>query len=236
MSDDFVKKHFTADQIAVEERKSALLDEMGLTLADTEKLRKTMLSADEAVVAKSEENTRIRQHKGRKKNWQVFLDTKARMGRVLSGNDVIKHLRTILPHLRPADGRVRQTVSLFSPIVRTFEDGYHAGWEYLGWIQKNLNPEYEIDICDNDGVPRGQIRGWRTLLLSLITRKDGTGQWQLKEKGIVQDGSGLPLKIITERMALEAFGDPSNGATSSEYRRQLWEYRNGKRTNPVAWT
>lgn len=214
----------------------ALLEEMGLTRQDTEKLRKTMLSADEAVAAKSEELTRIRQHKGRKENWLAFLDTKARMGRVLHGHEVIRNLRTVLPQLWVTDGRVRNTLTLFNPIVKTFEDGIHPGWEYLGWVQSNLNPEYTIDIVDDDGVPKGKISGWRTFLLNVLIRKDGTGEWILKSNGVVQDGSGLPLKILTEDMALKAFGHPTNGATASEYRRQLWEFRNGKQVHAVAWT
>jgi hypothetical protein len=154
----------------------------------------------------------------------------------LSGHDVIRHLRTILPQLRCADGRVRKTLSLFSPVVRTYEDGFHPGWEYLGWIQSHLNPEYTIDIVDADGVPKGKINGWRTFLLNVIIRKDGTGKWILKSNGVVADGTGLPLKIITEEQALRAFGYPTNGATASEYRRQLWEFRNGKQVNPIAWT
>jgi hypothetical protein len=235
MSDDFVKT-ITDEDVAWHNKEEALLEEMGLTRNDTDKLRKTMLSADEAVCAKQEELTRIRQHKGRKENWQEFLDTKARMGRVLSGHDVIRHLRTILPQLRCADGRVRKTLSLFSPVVRTYEDGFHPGWEYLGWIQSHLNPEYTIDIVDADGVPKGKINGWRTFLLNVIIRKDGTGKWILKSNGVVADGTGLPLKIITEEQALRAFGYPTNGATASEYRRQLWEFRNGKQVNPIAWT
>jgi hypothetical protein len=141
-----------------------------------------------------------------------------------------------LPQLRCADGRVRKTLSLFSPVVRTYEDGFHPGWEYLGWIQSHLNPEYTIDIVDADGVPKGKINGWRTFLLNVIIRKDGTGKWILKSNGVVADGTGLPLKIITEEQALRAFGYPTNGATASEYRRQLWEFRNGKQVNPIAWT
>lgn len=234
MSDDFVKQ-FPAEDAAWNNPEEALLEEMGLTRADTEKLRKTMLSADEAVAAKSEELTRIRQHKGRKENWLAFLDTKARMGHVLHAHEVIRRLRTVLPKLRVEDGRIRGTLSLFSPVVRHFEDGFHPGWEYLGWIHAGANPEYTVDLVDDDGVPTGKLQGYRTLLLNLITRKDGTGQWVLKEKGVVKDGTGLPLKIITEDQALKAFGAPTPAA-SSEYNRQLYEFRNDKKTHYTVWS
>lgn len=234
--DSWVKKTFTAEDDKFASAEDALLDEMGLTRNDTDKLRKTMLSADEAVAAKAEEQTRIRQHRSRKENWLAFLDTKARMGKVLPACEVIRNLRKVIRGLVCADGRVRGTISLFAPCIKTYEDGFHWGHEYLGWIQKNLNPEYEIDVVDDDGVPKGQIRGWRSLLLNLQTRTDGDGKWQLKGQGVVQNGSGLPLRILTEESALKAFGYPTNGSTASEYRRQLFEFRNGKRTNPTAWT
>jgi hypothetical protein len=236
MLQDWVKKEFSPVDELEEQRKSALLEEMGLTDRDTKRLREQMVSADEAVAAKKEELTTIRQSRGRKDNWLEYLDIKARVGRVLHCSEILRRLRTIIPGLYPYDGRVRGTVGLVAPIVRTFEDGFHAGWEYLGWIHADKNTEYEIDLVDGDGVPRGRCQGWRTLLLNLIIRRDGTGQFVLKERGIVQDGTGLPLKIITEEQAMKAFGWPTNGATASNYRRQLYEFRNGKRLNPVAWT
>jgi hypothetical protein len=236
MSDDFVKQNFSAEDVAWHNKEEALLEEMGITRNEADKLRRTMISAGEAVHAKSEELTRIRQHKGRKPNWLEFVDSKARMGQVLPACEVIRRFKSIVPQLRCADGRIRGTVAMFAPVVRTYEDGFHPGWDYIGSIQSDWSPEYEIDLVDEDGVPRGRKHGWRTPLLTSIIRKDGTGRWMLKSQGIVQDGTGLPLKIITEDQALRAFGHPTNGATASSYRRQLWEFRNGKRVNAVAWT
>lgn len=229
MSDNFVKKSFTEEDITWHSKEEALLDEMGISRDETEKLRKTMLSADEAVCAKQEELTAIRQHKGRKENWQEFLDVKARMGRVMYGPDVLRQLRIILPNMVALDGRVRGTISLNTPVVRTYEDGFHWGMDYIGWIYRGENPEYTIDIVDEDGVPKGNRQGYRTLLLQNIVRVDGTGKWVLKANGVVQDGSGWPLKVITEEQAFQAFGSPSMGQGGDSYRRQLWEFRNGKK-------
>lgn len=235
MSDDFVKKDFSQEDVTWHNKEEALLEEMGLTRDDTNKLRRQMISADEAVHAKSEELTHIRQHKGRRPNWEQFLDVKARMGRVLIGSEVVRKLRILLPQLRVHDGRVRGTWSLFSPIVKHFEDGFHPGWEYVGWIYSDFNPEYQIDLVDEDGVPKGNKQGYRTLLLRNVIKKDGTGQWVLKANGIVQDGTGWPLKVITEEGALKAFGAPSGGQGRDSYRRQIYEFRNGIKTNPAKW-
>lgn len=235
MSDDFVKQDFSVADEAWHNKEEALLEEMGLNRNETDKLRKTMLSADEAVHAKQEELTNIRQHKGRRSNWQEFADVKARMGDVKYGAAIVKQLRTVLPALKCADGRVRGTISLFSPTVKTFEDGYHWGMEYVGWIYKDWNPEYQIDYTDEDGVPKGNRQGWRTLLLRNLIKKDGTGQWMLKANGIVKDGTGWPLRILTEDQVLKAFGDPSGGQGRDSYRGQLYEFRHGIKSSPAKW-
>lgn len=231
LSDSYIKTDFLPNDELEHRRAEQLLDEMGLADRDINKLRNQMLSADEAVIAKQEELTAIRQHRGRKPEWQEFLDVKARMGHVLHAHDFIAKLKMILPQLRCADGRVFGTIALFTPVLRTYDDGFHPGWSYIGWVHNLWNPEYTIDYCDEDGVPRGRRNGWRNILLNSIIATDGTGEWTLKGNGVVQDGTGKPLKIITEEKALEAFGYPTNGATASLYRMQLWEFRNGKRRN-----
>lgn len=226
LSDSFVRKDFLPDDVKERERADALLDEMGLSDRDVKKLQAQMLSHKEAVIAKQEELTHIRQTKGRKPEWLEFLDVKARMGRVLASSEIIYNLRTVLPQLRCADGRVRDTISLFTPVTRTYEDGFHPGYTYLGWIHFGWNPEYTIDYCDEDGIPRGKRNGWRNILMHAITEKDGDGKWVLKAQGVVQNGTGKPLRILTEEQAEEAFGYPTNGEASSLYRRALYLFRN----------
>jgi hypothetical protein len=231
MSDDFVKKEFSEEEVAWHNKEEALLEEMGLTRQDTDQLRKQMFKAEDAVDAKSEEMVKIRQHKNRKDNWQEFLDFKARMGVILSGHDIIRRLRILMPKLRAYDGRVRGTYGLVCPIVRTFEDGFHPGWEYLGWIHSDWNPEYTIDVMDENGILTGEKRqGYRGFLLKNLIKKDGTGAWVLKARGVVKDGTGLPLRLLTEDGVNRVFGDPSGSLTSdgrSQYRRQLWRFRHG---------
>lgn len=237
MLQDWVKKEFSADDELAQQRKADLLTEMGLEDRDVKRLQNQMLSAEEAVAAKKEELSSIRTHKGRKANWLAYLDTKARAGYVMDGCEVVRRLKSIIPQLRAYDGRVRGTWGLAAPGKMTFEDGFHPGWIYLGWCYSGRNPEYQIDELDDDFCPTGKsLQGYRTLLLNIIIKKDGTGKWMLKEQGIVQDGTGLPLKMTTEDRVLAAFGYPTNGPTASLYRKALWEFRNGKTLNPVAWT
>lgn len=227
LADSFVKKEITPLEEAEQQRQDLLLEEMGLTRSDTDKLRAQMLSAKESIAAKEEELTRIRQKKGRKTEWQEFLDIKARMGHMMQSGDLLFKLKQIIPGLKWCPGTIRNTYSLVAPVTRTYDDGFHWGIDYLGWIDSRWSPEYEIDLVDKDGVAIGQKRGWRTVLLNLITRKDGDGKWVLKSNGVVQNGTGRPLNVLTEAKADVVFGYPSNGPTASIYRRTLWEFRNG---------
>ena len=220
-----------------EEHQEQLLDQMGLSLHEANYLRTQMLSADEAVCAKSEELIAIKQHKGRRSDWEELADAKARMGRPMHHSEFIRTLRTIIPSLIVTDGRVRGTLSLFmvrSTPVKEVPD--YKGPEktnfscpvYIGWIHSGEMPEYEIDLIDGFQCAIGQKRGWRTILLRLIAR------WNKKlelngEPALDIWGSPIRLSrasIITEEQAHAAFGEPTNGITASNYRQQLFAFRN----------
>ena len=220
-----------------EEHQEQLLESMGLSLHEANYLRTTMLSADEAVAAKGEELTQIRQHKGRRSDWEELADAKARMGRPMHHSEFIRKMRTIVPSLIVTDGRVRGTLSLMmvrSTPVKEVPD--YKGPEktnfscpiYIGWIHSGDMPEYEIDVIDGFQCAIGQRRGWRTVLLRMIAR------WhkRLELNGEPSlDIWGCPIRtgrasIITEEQAHEVFGAPSNGVTASNYRRQLQDFRN----------
>jgi hypothetical protein len=235
---DVNNNYDAVERTAEIEREEALLSEMGLTRQDTEKLRDTMLSADEAVAAKQEEITTIRQHKGRKSDWEEYADAKRRMGKVLHHSEFIRRLRTIIPTLTVTDGRVRGTLTLLmirSTPVKEIPD-YAGTFKfyapcpiYIGWIHAGWMPEYEIDLIDDDQCAIGQKRGWRTILLRMIVRWNK----KLKVNGDPElDIHGVAIResrasIITEEQADQAFGSPTQGwLTATAYRHQLHDFRN----------
>jgi hypothetical protein len=237
LTDSWVKKEFAPETVVNIQQQESLLEEMGITRDDADYLRKSALSADEAVAGKQEELDTMRIHKGRKKNWLLYIDRQARMGKVLVGSEVVRRLRTILPQLFVYDGRVRGTWGLAYPVIKHFNFELRRGWEYLGWIYSDWNPEYEIDETDDLECVIGRRQGYRTVLLNNIIRTDGDGKWLLTDRMTIrQNGTGLPLNIVTEEKALEAFGYPTNGPTASNYRKYLWEFRNGRKLSPIAWT
>ena len=240
LSDSYVKSEFTPTQDLEEQRKAALLEEMGISEYETDKLRKMMLSPGEAVCAKKEEQVRIRQHKGRKDGWEEFVDAKRRMGRVLHHSEIIERLRWMVPSLIVAQGGQQNRVGLY--VVRnvavqdipnyplTANGLSHTDVPvYIGWLELGYSPEYEIDLVDDADVAISQKRGWRTLLLRLIMRRAAhCKQCELNPKFHFGQ-KGQSTSLISEQQAEEFFGYPSNEPTSNNYRRQLWEFRNGIR-------
>jgi hypothetical protein len=98
---------------------------------------------------------------------------------------------------------------------------------YIGWLELGESPEYEIDLVNDVDVAIGQRRGWRTLLLRLIARRAAhCKQCELNPK-FHSGQKGRSTSLVSEQQAEKVFGYPSNGPTASNYRRQLWEFRNG---------
>lgn len=246
LADSYVKKGFGPGDELEEQRKDALLEEMGITREDTDKLQKMMLSSDEAVCAKEEELLDIRQHKGRKEQWEEFVDAKRRMGRVLHHSEIIRRLRVILPSLIVSPAAQMDRISLYvvknTPVTEI--KGYPL-WNrkmdfvdcpyFISFLELGESPEYEIDLVNDAQVAIGQKRGWRTVLLRLYARRASHCKLceEYDPKGFKPHPhpslKGRPTSLVTEGQILEVFGHPTNGPTASNYRRQLWEFRNGVR-------
>lgn len=227
------------------ERQESLLEEMGINRNEADKLRKTMLDHKEAVIAKEEQLTAMRQSKGRKDDWEEWIDAKRRMGKPMHHSEFIRRLRRIVPTLVASRGRKNGTINLYkiqnTPIRETTDYTGPEKWNfllpvYIGWIHEGVMPEYEIDIVNDVQIPISQKRGWRTILLRMIARWRHeliiTNTAGVKEVSPKVDIWGRPVRagrasIITEDQALEAFGYPTQGITASAYRQQLWRFRNG---------
>jgi hypothetical protein len=246
LQDSYVKKGFEPGDELEEQRKADLLKEMGITQYDVDKLKGMQLSADEAVCAKQEELETIRQQKGRKKEWEEFVDAKRRMGRVLHHSEIIRRLRGIIPGLLVCRGGQLGRIGLYvvrnTPITEI--KGYPLWNRKMDWVdcpyfisflEEGESPEYEIDLVNDVQVAVGQKRGWRSVLLRLVLRRATHCKLceQYDPKGFQAHPhphlKGPKTSIIDERQAAAAFGWPSNGPTASNYRQQLFEFRNGLR-------
>lgn len=79
-------------------------------------------------------------------------------------------------------------------------------WKYVCAVQLGYMQEYSVMTFDAHKLPLAEsYRGWRTVLLRLIT-----------------------MGFISEQAAHEIFGPPQICDASLRYRRELWRYRNRK--------
>lgn len=220
MSDNFVRTEYTEaekEQNRKKDMELAFLEESGLEGADANYLRKTLLSSEEAIAAKTEQMEDIRARKSRKADWDEYIDFKRRFGRALHHSELIANLKQLIPNLYVTEGVMRHkdgSIDLGLYIwdrTAPFENKT-GGTVYLGYLHSGWNPEYEIDIVNDVGIAVRKLRGWRTTLLNMIDRRDSK--------------TFFPKSLFGEYDALNVFGQPTNGATASNYRERLWRFRN----------
>ena len=221
LSDSYVKPNFTpveANANREADMQRAFLEESGLEDVDASRLRKTMLSAAEAVAAKTEQMEDLRIRKSRKHDWDEYVDARRRWGFARHHSDILTRLHRLIPNLYVDDGFIRNTLSLYiwdrsQPFIISDKVNIKVGGTVnLGWIQKEWSPEYEIDLVNDVGVAVRQIRGYRTAIMRMIVRRDSK--------------TFFPRSLFTEQQAHAEFGTPTNGQTASNYRETLYRFRN----------
>lgn len=132
-----------------------------------------------------------------------LTDEKQRRGELMFCLDFVDNLNEILPAYLSAT--IRNGLSglyVFTPDVK----GGH--WHYVCGVQACMMYEYSVIRLDSHDLPINEKkRGWRTVLLRLIT------------------GS-----FISEEDAHQVFGEPFSGPISRRYREQLYWFRNRSKT------
>lgn len=130
-------------------------------------------------------------------------DEKQRRGELMFCLDFAEKLNTILPAY--LSGKVINGLSglyVFMPDVK----GGH--WHYVCGVQASMMNEYSVVWFDSHGLPLNEKkRGWRTVLLRLITGG-----------------------FISEEDADRVFGPPFSGPISRRHREQLYYFRNRMKT------
>lgn len=118
-----------------------------------------------------------------------------RMGVILSESDFLGKLQGVLT-VKVNDWSRRGMRG-----ISGWKDGR---WQYICAMQCGYMPEYSIMRFDEYDVPTNEeYRGWRTVLLRVIT----------------QD-------FATEEQVHRVFGAAEINSASRRYRQQLWNYRN----------
>ena len=170
----------------------------------------THLSPEEAVLREREE---LLQLASKSKIWgQEELENSDRSaGPRLYYTEIVRRLQVINPRLAVRDG-LEGSVALYRP-VEPWEydpeqwDPERPDWfnqhKYVGGMKKDWLPEFSHVLLDTSNLPTREVRGWRSVLLSLI--KSHT---------------------ISIKSAIQQFGDPSTDQRSGRWNEQIWEFCN----------
>lgn len=120
-----------------------------------------------------------------------------RWGTVMHSNELIRRLQKIIPGLVPGPGLIGDDVSLYR--VRNTQV------DFICWTHQGYLPEFSIAHFDKDNRPIREQRGWRTVLLRLITKD-----------------------VITEQQAEKEFGRPSSPHEARFWAENLYLHRNNR--------
>lgn len=129
----------------------------------------------------------------------ILTNAEARKVNAIGTREFIQKLRSIGVKCFTIDnGFPPQTVALWC--VKPFSDEII----YICYLQVPAMYEWSLLKIDRHGLPFGEdFRGWRTVLMQLITKN-----------------------VLTEKKAHESFGKPTDSEVSLVYRKSLWFLRN----------
>lgn len=123
-----------------------------------------------------------------------------RSGQILSSRDFLKRLNTIIP--ARYTGYSRQGMTALRVLVPTENGGE---WKFVCGVQLGYMHEFSTMYFDSHNLPTSEMyRGWRTVLIRLITGG-----------------------FIDERKAHKLFGEALD-FNGRRYREQLYYYRQGR--------
>jgi len=149
-----------------------------LVQTDINELGDKRLNPDEAVYREREDLLKLAST--RKIGGQEELeDAERSCGPRLSWQEVIRRLRLCNPELKFHDAQGGAHIAVYRPKNRAEleADRYerdpekHEWWndhKYAGGFPKQELPEYSHVILDTSNLPVREIRGWRSVLLSMI--------------------------------------------------------------------
>ncbi|MGH7747788.1 MAG: hypothetical protein ACREQ5_23965 [Candidatus Dormibacteria bacterium] len=135
-----------------------------------------------------------------------LTDEKQRRGELMFCLNFVEKLNEILPAYLSS----KVILGLSGLYVMT-PDVKGGHWHYCCGVQASMMNEYSIIHVDSHGLPLNEKkRGWRTVLLRLITNS-----------------------FISEEDAHRVFGEPTSGPISRRYREQLYWFRNRSKTADI---
>jgi hypothetical protein len=147
--------------------------------------------------AKEESDSQVAGYK--MEHQDILTNAKARKVNAISTRDFIQKLRQNGVKCFTVDnGFPPQTIALWAILPNTHK------LQYICYLQVPAMYEWSILKVDRHGLPAGEdFRGWRTVLIQMITKK-----------------------VLTETKAHQIFGKPTDSEVSLLYRESLFYIRN----------
>lgn len=134
---------------------------------------------------------------------EQLIDFKARNVNIISTIEFLRKLKDNGVRCFASYAGMPQTVGLWAYVPSKTGDTVR----YITYMQIPAMIEWSVLRLDAHNLPNGEdYRGWRTVVSELIKKK-----------------------VLTERRAMEIFGNPTDSIVSRRYRRTLHEYRHRKR-------
>lgn len=149
-----------------------------LVQTDINELGDKRLNAEESVVREREKCLAMASHK-RLPHQEDIEDPNRAFGPRMQFTELVSRLRRIIPALRVLDGSPGN-LALYFPRnreeMKTAEDAWQPGrdvfflrYKYVGGFPKSELQEYSTVDIDNARLATKEHRGWRTVLMNLIT-------------------------------------------------------------------
>jgi hypothetical protein len=137
-----------------------------LVVTDINDLGDKRLSPIEANCKLREENQRLIDAK-KIPNQALLEDHDMALGNPMSPNDFIQKIKKLNPAIIVEDGGVYGAVAV--RLVGTDPETGEYGKRYISGFYKNeMLPEFSSIITDEKGLPKREVRGWRSVLLALL--------------------------------------------------------------------
>lgn len=149
-----------------------MLDDITFKPFSTPSSRLHEILSPEENVSKQKEEIRNSREKLKHPRQEILNNIDMAVGAPMQPTEFLRRLKKAGPHLLIEQGGIHNAVAIRTPVADddplspTF--GQQVKKYVSGFYTDRILPEYSSFVNDHTGVPRREVRGWRTVLLMLI--------------------------------------------------------------------
>lgn len=128
---------------------------------------------------------------------EEMTDCARRIGQRMHHSELIQRVKKLNPAIF-----VEQSINFRESLGFYWQDPQSGKQKYLSCFDKGSMPEFSFLLCDYQDIPEQEVRGWRTVLVRLLTEK------------------ALKWKQVAEE-----FGDPITDLNANRWYAETKEFR-----------